>query len=241
MNDSGRIILILGGARSGKSTFAERLAADLASDTSTGSAAPGAPARSGSARVTYLATLQPYDDDMVARIAKHQADRPEGWRTVECPQNVGAALRSHAAGTDVFLLDCVTLMVTNLVFAEGAFGGSDSGGVDNFDKSRLPADEEAAAVARVRGGIDDLLAAVAETGATLIAVSNEVGLGLVPEYPLGRLYRDHLGWANQHLARVADEVYFLVAGIPLDLKSLDASPFGASLPRSPHSSQETAP
>ena len=81
-----------------------------------------------------------------------------------------------------------------------------------------------------RRGVDDLLAALAETGATLVAVSNEVGLGLVPEYPLARLYRDQLGWANQRLAAAADRVYFLVAGFPLDVKALAASPLTPVLP-----------
>jgi len=123
------------------------------------------------------------------------------------------------------LLDCVTFWVTNLLFAGGAFGGSappDEG--FNYEKDLLPADEERAASARVSAGVGDLLAALEETGATMIAVSNEVGLGVVPEYPLARLYRDQLGWANQRLAAAADRVYFLVAGLPLDVAALAASP-----------------
>jgi len=155
---------------------------------------------------------------------------------VECPLEAPAAVREHAgagghaaagakAAPPVFLLDCVTFWVTNLLFAGGAFGGSappDRG--FNYDKDLLPADEERAASARVSAGVADLLAALAETGATMIAVSNEVGLGVVPEYPLARLYRDQLGWANQRLAVAADRVYFLVAGFPLDVKGLAASP-----------------
>ena len=94
----------------------------------------------------------------------------------------------------------------------------------NYDKDLLPEDEERAAAARVSTGVGDLLAALEETGSTLIAVSNEVGLGVVPEYPLARLYRDQLGWANQRLAAAADRLYFLVAGFPLDVTTLAASP-----------------
>ena len=210
MGSRDRLILVTGGARSGKSTFAERLAAQLAEP------------RGG--RVTYLATSETNDVEMAARVAAHRAVRPAAWTTVECPLEVPAAVREHA-GAPVFLLDCVTFWVTNLLFAGGAFGGStppDEG--FNYAKDLLPADEERAASARVAAGVSDLLAARAETGATLVAVSNEVGLGVVPEYPLARLYRDQLGWANQRLAAAADRVYFLVSGFPLDVTALAASP-----------------
>jgi len=233
-----RFILVTGGARSGKSTFAERLAVRLAEP------------RGG--RVTYLATSETNDVEMAARVAAHRAARPAAWTTVECPLEAPAAVREQAgagartgagakagiaasggpADPPVFLLDCVTFWVTNLLFAGGAFGGSappDEG--FNYEKDLLPADEERAASARVSAGVADLLAALAETGATLVAVSNEVGLGVVPEYPLARLYRDQLGWANQRLAAAADRVYFLVAGLPLDVTALAASPLTPSPPK----------
>jgi adenosylcobinamide kinase/adenosylcobinamide-phosphate guanylyltransferase len=209
-----RFTFVTGGARSGKSTFAERLAAQLAEPLG--------------GHVTYLATSETNDVEMAARVAAHRAVRPAAWTTVECPLEVPAAVREHA-GAPVFLLDCVTFWVTNLLFAGGAFGGSappDEG--FNYDKDLLPADEERAAAARVSAGVADLLAALDETGSTLIAVSNEVGLGVVPEYPLARLYRDQLGWANQRLADAADRLYFLVAGFPLDVTALAASPLTQS-------------
>ena len=215
VTDQG-LILVLGGARSGKSSFAERLAAQLAAPRGD--------------RVTYLATSQTLDEEMAARVARHRAARPSAWTTVECPLAVPAAVREHAAGTGIFLLDCVTFWVTNLLFAGGAFGGSappEDG--YNYDKDLLPAAEERAAAARVAAAVDDLLVARAETGATLVAVTNEVGLGVVPEYPLARLYRDQLGWANQRLAAAAGRVYFLVAGHPLDVKAL-AAPSPAAPP-----------
>ena len=208
----GRLILVTGGARSGKSSYAERLAAQL-SELHDG-------------RVTYLATSQTYDEEMQQRVAQHRAARPATWTTVECPLGVPAAVRAAAqtgGPAPVMLLDCVTLWVTNLIFAGGAFGGSappDDG--YNYDKDLLPQHQERAAADRVTAAVEDLLAAVPETGATLIAVSNEVGLGVVPEYPLARLYRDQLGWANQRLARAADKVYLLVSGYPLDVKALAA-------------------
>ena len=215
---SGRLILVTGGARSGKSTYAERLAAQLAEP------------RGG--RVTYIATSQTYDEEMVQRVSAHQASRPETWTTVECPVSVAAAVRAAAGGRGagpvgsagappVILLDCVTLWVTNLLFSDGAFGGSEPPADGyNYDKDLLPPAEERAAAERVTAAVTDLLAAVAETGVTLVAVTNEVGLGVVPEYPLARLYRDQLGWANQRLARDADGLYLLVSGYPIDVKAL---------------------
>lgn len=174
-----QLTLILGGARSGKSTYAERLAA----------------AHGG--RVTYLATAQAFDEEMAARIAKHQSERPAAWRTAECPLDPAAAMRAHAGDTDCYLLDCLTLLVSNLLLVD-----------------------ETTAEDRIRSATDALLAAYRETGADLILVSNEVGLGLVPEYPLGRAYRDALGRVNQRLAAEADRVYFLIAGLPVEVKAL---------------------
>jgi adenosylcobinamide kinase / adenosylcobinamide-phosphate guanylyltransferase len=205
-----RFILVTGGARSGKSTFAERLAAQLAEPLG--------------GRVTYLATSETNDVEMAARVAAHRAARPAAWTTVECPLEVPAAVREHR-GAPVFLLDCVTFWVTNLLFAGGAFGGSappEEG--YNYAKDLLPADEERAASARVSAGVAGLLAARTETGGTLIVVTNEVGLGVVPEYPLARLYRDQLGCTNQRLAAAADRVFFLVSGFPLDVTALAANP-----------------
>jgi adenosylcobinamide kinase/adenosylcobinamide-phosphate guanylyltransferase len=238
----GRLILVTGGARSGKSTYAERLAARLAEPCG--------------GRVTYIATSQAYDEEMEQRVRAHQSSRPDAWTTVECPVEVPAAVRAAVAGTrqgagaagstgaaPVVLLDCVTLWVTNLLFHGGAFGGSeppDDG--YNYDKDLLPADEERAAAARVTAAVEGLAEAVAETGVTLVAVTNEVGLGVVPEYPLARLYRDQLGWANQRLARDADGLYLLVSGYALDVKALAAgSPATAGAPPVPSSDDLSSP
>ncbi len=247
----GRLILVTGGARSGKSTYAERLAARFAEPCG--------------GRVTYIATSQAHDEEMAQRVSAHVASRPATWTTVECPLDVPEAVRAAAApaataagvsggdpgapvASPVVLLDCVTLWVTNLLFQDGALGGSEppEDGF-NYDKGLLPPAEERAAAARVTAAVERLLEAVATSGVTLVAVTNEVGLGVVPEYPLARLYRDQLGWANQRLARDADGLYLLVSGYALDLKALTAGPAatasaagdpsGDELPSSPKEQQ----
>ena len=241
MESHDRLILVTGGARSGKSTFAERLAAQLAEERQAGPGVAAAPGR----QVVYLATSETNDAEMAARVAAHRAARPAAWTTVECPLEVPAAIRRHAGppGSTVFLLDCVTFWVSNLIFAGGDLGGTDPGDEFNYDKSLLTSAQEEAAAGRVAGAVGDLVAALSETGATLVAVSNEVGLGVVPEYPLARLYRDQLGWANQRLAVAAESVCFLVAGLPLGLKgsafSLACPPvYPSQLPALPAVSEE---
>jgi len=187
----GNLTLILGGARSGKSSYAERLAA-----------------RHGG-QVLYIATAQPLDGEMAERIADHQKKRPASWQTLEIPSAVGALLQSRMqSGTlpsGVILVDCLTLLVSNLLLAVSSGAGED-----------LTVDEEAA-TALVETEVKQLLGAVRATPAEWIIVSNEVGLGLVPPYPLGRVYRDLLGRANQQLASQADQVIFMIAGIPMRL------------------------
>jgi adenosylcobinamide kinase/adenosylcobinamide-phosphate guanylyltransferase len=179
----GRLIFILGGARSGKSTYAQRLAE-----------------RSGKS-VAYIATAQAGDDEMSARITKHRADRPAEWTTLEIQQDIAAYLKGHPAQAGLYLLDCVTLLVTNILFQHTA------GEVTDEQKATVAIKEE----------VGELLAYIRAQKADWIVVSNEVGLGLVPPYPLGRIYRDLLGMANQRLAAAADEVYMLMAGIPVPI------------------------
>jgi adenosylcobinamide kinase/adenosylcobinamide-phosphate guanylyltransferase len=184
-----QLTLILGGARSGKSLHAEQLAAQRGT------------------RVAYVATAQAWDEEMRLRIAHHQAQRPAHWQTLEQPVEVGAAIAAAertavmATGTwEVVLIDCLTLLANNVILA-------------------LPEPVETlAAEAALRAETDALLAAYHASRASWIIVSNEVGLGIVPAYPLGRVYRDALGRANQQLAAVADEVLFMVAGLPMRVK-----------------------
>jgi adenosylcobinamide kinase / adenosylcobinamide-phosphate guanylyltransferase len=180
----GELVLILGGARSGKSRFAQ----DLAQET-------------GGRSVLFVATAEALDDEMRQRITRHRRDRPEGWRTLEAQRHVGQAILDSDGGEMAILVDCVTLLVSNRLL--------------EFEDALAPEVETA-----VMGEVTDLIACAAQVTGTLIAVSNEVGMGLVPPYLLGRAYRDLLGKANQALAAAAEKVYFLVAGLPMVLKAM---------------------
>lgn len=187
------LILLTGGARSGKTTFALGLAQQ----------------RGGN--VAYLATAQPGDAEMQSRIRHHQRQRPAHWRTVEEPLAVPAAFRRVAAAADIVILDCVTTWVANLLLASLP------------DIDHITPEQAAAGEGAVMAAVGELLSSQGSADTCLIAITNEVGLGLVPDNPLGRLYRDVLGRANQQLAAVAARVYLLVAGLALELRSLGAA------------------
>ncbi len=187
----GRITLVLGGARSGKSAFAQQLAER---------ALPP---------VLFVATATASDEEMVARIAVHQAARPPSWRLLETQRHVAAAVRADVCDARTILVDCLSLLVSNLVLSRDVEAG---------DTSTAGSELEAAAQAEVR----DLVALARGRGFELIVVSDEVGMSVVPPSPLGRTFRDALGRANQELAAAADAVYLLVAGIPVDVKQLAA-------------------
>jgi adenosylcobinamide kinase / adenosylcobinamide-phosphate guanylyltransferase len=185
-----RLILILGGARSGKSTFAERLAL-----------------KSGKS-VAFIATATAGDEEMRARIARHQAERPQGWHTLEEPLDLAGAVQRASARGDVLLLDCLTLWTSNWLLQQHDFTQDEQPAINPFlGESAL---KEVEAMLQVLRSLP--------SRQTLIAISNEVGLGLVPAYPLGRVYRDTLGYVNQRLARAAERVYLMVASIAVDLK-----------------------
>jgi adenosylcobinamide kinase/adenosylcobinamide-phosphate guanylyltransferase len=167
-----RLTLVLGGARSGKSRYAERLVE--------------AGADSGS----YVATAEPGDAEMAARIAAHRARRGPFWRTIEAPMLLARAIAAEARPDRPVLVDCLTLWLSNLMAAE------------------TPLDVE---FARLR-------AALRDASGSVVLVANEVGLGLVPETPLGRKFRDQAGLLNQDIASLADRVAFVAAGLPLVLK-----------------------
>jgi adenosylcobinamide kinase/adenosylcobinamide-phosphate guanylyltransferase len=178
----GQLTLILGGARSGKSSYAEQLALQR-----------------GEA-VTYIATAQALDDEMSARIASHRQKRPDGWQTREIPSGVGKELIARPPQSGIVILDCLTLLVSNLLMTVT----DKEGNVD-----------EDGAVKLVEGELDRLIEAIQSLPNEWIIVTNEVGMGLVPPYPLGRVYRDLLGWANQRLATHARKAVFMIAGIPM--------------------------
>jgi len=176
------IALILGGARSGKSSYAQKLAED-----------------SGKS-VTFLATAQALDEEMSARIQKHRAERPVHWETLEIPLNISARVKQIKS--DMVILDCITLLVTNLLM--------------QFVKDDLV--DETPFMQVVQNEMEDFLSVIGESNQHWLIISNEVGLGLVPPYQMGRVYRDGIGWANQRLAREAEKVLFMVAGVPMVVK-----------------------
>ena len=188
-----RIVLIIGGARSGKSTFAEHLAA------------------SSGKRVAFIATATASDADMQVRIARHRASRPSEWITIEEPLNLVKAVQEASNKADVILLDCMTLWLSNWM---GQQEYRDEGD-DVFLKNNST--ESALAI------IEALLAIVKTLNAskTLIIVTNEVGLGIVPMHPVSRVYRDVLGWVNQRIAQDAERVYLMIAGLAVDIKQLN--------------------
>jgi adenosylcobinamide kinase/adenosylcobinamide-phosphate guanylyltransferase len=178
------LTLVLGGARSGKSQFAQQLAGRYT-------------------QVVYVATAVATDAEMAERIAIHRSSRPAGWSTLEAPSGAARAIAASPSA-EVFLLDCLTVLIGNLL------------GAHPLSEPVARAEEIAAATAAVEGEVEALLALVPTH--RLIIVANEVGLGVVPAYPAGRLFRDLAGWANQRLAAAAEAVWLLVAGLPLRLK-----------------------
>jgi adenosylcobinamide kinase/adenosylcobinamide-phosphate guanylyltransferase len=166
--------------------------------------------------VAFIATATAGDDEMRARIARHRASRPREWHTIEEPLDLARAVRQAYKLADVSLLDCVTLWLGNMVSQESGQRESGDKGIEELRITSNLFDELSLKQ------VEALLAVVqsAEPNKTLIVVSNEVGLGVVPAYPLGRIYRDTLGYVNQRLARTADRVYLMVAGMAVDIKRL---------------------
>jgi adenosylcobinamide kinase / adenosylcobinamide-phosphate guanylyltransferase len=170
MADAAKITLVLGGARSGKSRFAEGLIATLPPPW------------------IYVATAQAGDAEMAERIAGHRARRGPQWQTVEAPGGLDKVLVAHAAAP--VLVDCLTLWLSNLMLAEDD----------------------------VEWELGNVEKALEQATAPKVLVSNEVGLGIVPDYPLGRRFRDAQGVINQRMAALADRVVVMVAGLPLAIK-----------------------
>lgn len=171
------VTLVLGGARSGKSAYAEDLLQPYP-------------------RKLYLASAEAHDDEMAERIRAHQDRRGDGWDTVEAPLDATRAIRAHADPDRPILFDCLTLWLTNAMLAE----------------RDVAAETEA------------LCAALKAAAGPVVVVSNEVGLGIVPENALARRFRDLAGAANRRVAAVADRVVFVAAGLPLTMK--DGTPGG---------------
>ena len=181
------LVLVLGGARAGKSSYAQRLA-------------------SAGTKVLFVATAEPRDPEMAARIEAHRAQRPRQWSTTEEPTELVFALAPMVERYDTVLLDCLTLWVSNLLLKYES---------TEVEPYTLRATEA-------------LLRLYDRGAATWIIVSNEVGNGVVPGTPLGRRYRDLLGQVNQVVAQGADRVFLMTAGLPLQIKGPGGPALGAA-------------
>lgn len=177
------VILVTGGARSGKSTFAQSFFTEQE-------------------RVVYIATAQIYDEEMAQRVALHRSSRPAAWRTEERPTVLSGVL----AGEEGCLLDCVTVLTSNIMYEHTA------------QYERIPRAAQEETESEVKRQLDALIDDAAACGCRLVLVTNELGSGIVPEHHVSRVFRDIAGRVNQHLARRADEVYLCVSGIPVKIK-----------------------
>lgn len=189
----GKLILVTGAARSGKSTFAEKLAIKMDKP------------------VAYLATAQVLDEEMAERVKLHVKRRPSTWKTFEESYHLAPVIAENSECCDVWLLDCVTLYISNLLFSL----------LDEESMPELEKNENYIATdiqTQILNEIDNLILTIKRENITLIAVTNEVGWGLVPPDPLSRAYRDIAGKVNQKLAQAATEVYLVAVGIPVQLK-----------------------
>lgn len=180
--------LVLGGARSGKTRLAEQIA--KASEKS----------------VIYVATATVYDDEMQQRIDRHIDDRPSHWLTIEEPLNLSQVIQRYGKKNNCLLIDCLTLWLTNILMAESEEGKE---GEDSLARNEIKT---------LASYKTDLLNALSQVSGQVILVSNEVGQGIVPMGELSRRFIDEAGWLHQDIARIAQNVTLVVAGLPMKLK-----------------------
>jgi len=152
--------------------------------------------------VLFVATAEAGDEEMRRRIEEHQKARPSDWSTLEVTTHIGSQISKKLGRARVVIIDCITLLISNLF---GQYGDS-----EQIDASLIEP--------KLIAEINELIECITRTDASFVMVTNEVGTGVVPPNQLGRLYRDWLGKANQMLAQVADEVYLMVAGLPVPIK-----------------------
>lgn len=184
----GRLTLITGGARSGKSSFAEKSVRNLGEN------------------ILYIATAIAFDDEMKERIRRHRLQRPAGWETLEAFRDFDGVLQGMLEGRNAVLLDCVTVMVSNIMLQKA------------MDWEGISIEEINEVEREVTKQVEALLSIVHEADTPFILVTNELGMGVVPPSVLGRAMRDIAGRVNQLLACAADEVYLCVSGIPVKIK-----------------------
>ncbi|MCX7747641.1 MAG: bifunctional adenosylcobinamide kinase/adenosylcobinamide-phosphate guanylyltransferase [Clostridia bacterium] len=184
----GEFILVTGGARSGKSSFAEETV------------------KSFGERILYIATAIPFDEEMKLRVEKHKARRPSNWDTLEKYKEFDTQMESHLTGKSGVLLDCITVMITNIMMEMNVKW-------DEIRKEDIKNVENC-----VYREVEKLMELIKRTSVEFVLVTNEVGMGIVPEYPISRLFRDIAGRVNQMLAKNAREVYLCVSGISVKIK-----------------------
>jgi len=199
----GNTVFIVGGARSGKSTFALELGSKI------------------SGRKGFIATAETLDEEMKERIIFHKKTRPAEWETIEEPVDLGKRLQNIAGSYDVVIVDCLTLWLSNMLGREEDSEppkGNENPPLPPFRKGGMGGFDRGFSDERIKAEIEHLTSVLKDVSCKVIVVSNEVGLGIVPENKVARLFRDLGGWMNQKVASVADEVYLVTCGIPMRIK-----------------------
>jgi len=184
----GKLILVTGGVRSGKSTFAEEKAKSFGDD------------------VIYVATATPFVEEMKERVKKHRLQRPASWETIEAHRDIDSLLEGKIKGKSAVLLDCITVMINNIMF-------DICPDFNNIGKA-----EETVILKSVKSSIEKLIEFANVCEIPFVFVTNEIGMGLVPEYRASRIFRDLAGSMNQLIAKACEEVYLCVCGIPVKIK-----------------------
>lgn len=183
-----KIILVTGGARSGKSNFAEKLCIDQNNSTA------------------YIATSIPFDDEMKDRVKKHKESRPQNWSTYEIYKDIYSIIKEISNNHETVILDCVTLLVNNLMFTYDM-------DIDKANQEEINELEK-----YIKDQVKKLIEEIKKTNLYFVVVTNELGMAVVPANKLSRVYTDIVGRINQQIASESDEVYFVVSGIPMKIK-----------------------
>ena len=183
-----KVILVTGGARSGKSSFAEQLCKDRNNNTA------------------YIATSIPFDDEMKDRVKKHKESRPQNWKTYEIYKDIYSIIEDISKFHKTVILDCVTLLVNNLMFTH------------DIDIENATQDEINELEKYIKDQVNKLIEEIRKTELYFVAVTNELGMAVVPANKLSRVYTDIVGRINQQIAAQSDEVYFVVSSIPMKIK-----------------------
>ncbi len=184
----GKIVFITGGARSGKSTFAESML-------------------NAHDNVVYIATAIPFDEEMKERIKIHRSRRNSNWQTFESYKNIASIISKADENTGYILLDCLTIMISNLMIIE-----------NGMEEENINSESAKKTEKIIESEIQNIIISAKKFKGKTIIVSNEVGMSIVPAAPLGRYFRDVAGRSNQTVAQSADEVYLMISGIPVKIK-----------------------